>query len=132
MKFNTSSKGAVLITLIATITVMSTLSVALFSMQAASMYIGLNENEVSQAYYLAGWGIRYAKENSFPPGSYLTMAKKSDGTFYWIIDSSQPATPHETHGMGVRVKIMGSGIQSTGIVNEGGPFEAAQTIFEKN
>ena len=130
MKFNMGSKGAVLITLIATITVISTLSVVLFSMQAASMYIGLNENEVAQAYYLAEWGIRYAKENSFSPGNYLTMSRKSDGTFYWIIDSSPPPSPHETGGMGVRVKITGPGIESTGIVNEGGSFEAAQTIFD--
>jgi hypothetical protein len=106
--YNLNQKGAILIILIITITMISALSAGILSMTITSTFSELNANNFNKAQYLAEAGVRYAKLNNLPDPTNETYTLSNGDTFH--------------------ILILGTTLESTGIVNEDTPLEARWKI----
>ena len=102
-----NQKGNVLLFAVIAITAISVLGTGIYFMTTTSTFSGLEANAQNRAYQLAVAGRDYALAKN--PGNmarYFTMA---NGDKFYLV-------------------ILGDAITSTGIVNEGTPYEARRTI----
>ncbi len=107
MKYG-NEKGNLLLYTIIAMTMITLLGTGVYYMTSTSTFSGLSMNNLNKAQSLAEAGINYALIKNLPDtgGRNFTLANNDK----------------------FRLVISGDNIESTGIVNEGTPFEAKKTI----
>jgi hypothetical protein len=107
-KFILNKKGNVLLYAIIAMTMISLLGTGVYYMTSTSTFSGLSTNNLNKAYSLAVAGKEYALIKNLPDtgGKNFTLA----------------------NGDKFKLVISGDNIDSTGIVNEGTPFETKRKI----
>ncbi len=122
-------KGAVLLILIATMTLISVLGAAVLSITATSARNDLVSANFIRAGYLAESGMRWAALKNLPENTYVTVWEEG-GVFHMIEADTPPV--QQISSSGFRISANDCGIESTGVVGEGTSYESQRKIFGKN
>ncbi|MEZ4528633.1 MAG: LamG-like jellyroll fold domain-containing protein [Desulfobacterales bacterium] len=128
-KLHTARKGAVLLILIACMTLISVLGAAVLSITATSARNDLVSASFIRAGYLAESGMRYAALKNLPENTYVTVWEQ-DGVFHMTEESIPPV--QKIRSSGFRISANDCGMDVTGVVGEGSSYESQRKIFGKN